>query len=1367
METTERLERLKNLSPAKRALLLKALQQEAAHTQAAQRIPRRPGQDFYPLSYAQQRLWFLEQLDPASPAYNIPLALRLHGELQERFLAQALSAILQRHEVLRTTVATRDGQPVQVIAPAAPVDLPVIDLTFLPSAAAESEVRRLLTAEALKPFDLANGPVLRATLLKLAATEHVFLLTVHHIAADAWSLEIFFREMKAFYRAFTVAQTAALPELPIQYADFAVWQREWLQGEVLEKQLAYWRQQLAGAPPLLELPTDRPRPAVQTLAGAQSAFALSKELSAALQQLSQQKRVTLFMTLLAAFKTLLYRYTGQEDIVVGSPIANRNRPELEDLIGFFVNTLVLRTNLGGNPAFAELLDRVNATALAAYAHQDVPFEKLVEELRPERNLSTSPFFQTMFIYQNIPRRDTQLPGLQFEAVASPGGTAKFDLTLTLFEQPEGLAGVVEYNLDLFDADTIQRLLGHYERLLQSIVANPGQRLAELPLLRDAEQRQLLQTWNDTQTVPVRGQDLHLLFEAQAERTPEAIAVAFEGQQLTYRELNRRANQLAHHLSRRFGIGPDVLVGICLERSLEMVVGLLGILKAGGAYVPLDPAYPAERLAYVLEDARAPVLISRQTTILDFKFSSENLKLICLDSDWDKIASESDANLPIAVDPENLAYAIYTSGSTGKPKGVAIPRRALVNFLESMQTAPGMTPQEVLLAVTTLSFDIAGLELYLPLITGARVVVASREVAADGRRLMSAVENSGATIIQATPATWRMLLEVGWQGGAGLKILCGGEALPPELAKQLLERCAELWNMYGPTETTIWSTVNKLEKSDTGPHCTIGRPIANTQIYLLDPYLQIVPIGVQGGLHIGGDGLARGYLYRADLTAEKFIPHPFLSSAAEASVLRPLPSARIYHTGDVARYLSDGKIDCLGRSDQQVKIRGFRVELGEIEVIGSQHAAIAQMAVVARDPSSSRRGTPGGTEGKRLVAYFVAKTEPAPTAGELREFLLQKLPDYMVPTVFVNLPALPLTPNGKVDRRALPAPENAATQPGTAYVAPQNLVEELLTEIWEEVLEVDRVGAADNFFELGGHSLLAVRLFVEIERSFHRSLPLASIFKAPTIKQLAALLAEAEPTADAGCLIALQEEGGQPPLFCVSGYEGHTFNFRQLARHLGQDQPVYGLHYPGLDGQEQPLETVEDMAAEFIAHVRRVQPHGPYHLCGLCFGGLVVYEMARQLVEQGQDVAKVILLDTIAPGGARFVPAADDAPPPTDTADRAASPVAADSALAQWIAAVRAANIRAHERYPAKPYSGSVIVFLPKKRREFWQNFIIAPLNGWGGLAQGGVETFEVGGRHVKWFREPKIHRFAKKIRACLREDQNESFSAAEENTWKN
>jgi len=1327
----------------------------------AQKISRRARANDTPLSFAQQRLWVLDQIEPGQSAYNIPVAVRLLGPLQLAPFERALNEIIRRHEVLRTTFKKVDGQPVQVIGAFAATALPVWKLSAFAAEQREAEAKRLIDAEAQRPFDLMKGPVWRANLFKLGATEHIFLFNVHHVAADAWSLEIFFRELAALYKAFCNGQLSPLPELPIQYADFAAWSREAGQSETLESQLSYWRRQLAGAPPMLELPTDRPRPAAQTFSGAVETLQLAPALSGALKQLSREQKCTPFMALLAAFKTLLQRYTGQDDVVVGSPIANRTRAEIEDLIGFFVNTLVLRTNLGGNPSFHELLGRVNEVALDAYAHQDVPFEKLVEALQPPRDLSASPFFQVMFIYQNVPLQDSALPDLSVQPLPIHSRTAKFDLTLALVELPEGLRCFFEYNIDLFDAATIKRMAGHFECLLQSIVANPAQRLSALQLLPESERRQMLVDWNATQKEYPPEKCFHHLFEAQVERAPEAVAVVvrqnatrlssskphdgvFENQQLTYRELNRRANQLAHHLSRNFGIGPDALVGICMERSLEMVVGLLGILKAGAAYVPLDPAYPPERLALVLEDAKVPVLLTQSSTlltlrsiILNFKFSIENLKLLCLDTEWETIAPASDANPSREISPENLAYAIYTSGSTGKPKGVAIPHRALANFLNAMRTSPGLTENDILFAVTTLSFDIAGLEIYLPLTVGGRVVIAGREIAADGRRLPGALENSGATVMQATPATWRMLIENGWQGRRGLKILCGGEAMSRELADQLLDRGAELWNMYGPTETTIWSTVDKIENK-TAP-LSIGRPIDNTQIYLPDRRGQIVPMGVHGQLHIGGDGLARGYLNRPELTAEKFIPAAF-------SIM---PGARIYNTGDLARYLHDGRIDCLGRGDHQVKIRGFRIELGEIESVGAQHPAIAQIVVVAREDEPN---------GKRLVAYFVAKTETVPIASALREFLSAKLPDYMIPAVFVNLPNLPLTPNGKIDRHALPAPEHGTVKSAADYAAPQNLVEELLTEIWEEVLDIDRAGVTDNFFELGGHSLLAVRLFVEIERSFQRSLPLASIFKAPTIKQLAAMIDDAEQTADAGCLIALQEEGRQPPLFCVSGYEGHTFNFRQLARHLGNEQPVYGLHYPGLDGQQQPLDTVEEIAAEFIQHVQRVQPHGPFHLCGLCFGGLVVYEMARRLTQRGHEVASVILLDTIAPGGAQFAPASDG----DDTQPPEAGPAEAELAeasLASWIAAVRAANIRAHERYEAKTYPGRVIVFLPKKRREFWQNFIIDSLNGWGKLAQGGVETYEVGGRHVKWFREPKVRRFAKKMLQCLHGAANGQITA--------
>jgi len=1325
-------------------LLTYWLDEENGVTTPAQKISRYPRTDNTPLSFAQQRLWVLDQIEPGQAVYNIPVAVRLLGQLQAPAFERALQAIIWRHEVLRTVFKTLDGQPVQIIGAFALAALPIRDLSFLTLEQREAEVLRFLTAEAQRPFDLRQGPVWRAALLCLAATEHVFFFNVHHIAADAWSLEIFFRELAALYNAFCRNQPAPFPELPIQYADFSAWSREATQVETLDKQLSYWRRQLAQAPPRLELPTDYPRPAAQTFSGAVETLALSRELSAALKKLSRQQKCTPFMALLAAFKVLLQRHTGQDDIVVGSPIANRTRAEAENLIGFFVNTLVLRTNLGGDPSFLELLGRVNEVALEAYAHQDVPFEKLVEALQPQRDLSASPFFQVMCIYQNVPLQDSTLSGLTVQPLPLHTGTAKFDLTLALAELPEaGVCCFFEYNTALFEAATIRRLAGHFECLLQSLVANPGRRLSELQLLPKTERWQMLVDWNATQKDYPPEKCFHHLFEKQAGKTPEAVAVLFENRQLSYRELNRRANQLAHYLSKNFGVGPDTLVGICLERSLEMVVGLLGILKAGAAYVPLDPAYPAERLALVLEDARVPVLLTQRSTISNFKFSIENLKLLCLDNEWETIASSVDTNPDVEIAPENLAYAIYTSGSTGKPKGVAIPHRALANFLHAMRVAPGLSASDTWLAVTTLSFDIAGLEIYLPLTVGGRVVIANRETAADGRRLMTGIDHAGATAMQATPATWRMLIENGWQGKSGLKILCGGEALPAELANQLLARGAELWNMYGPTETTIWSTIDKIETKNAT--LSIGRPIDNTQIYLTDRHGQIVPIGVHAALHIGGDGLARGYLHRPDLTAEKFIPAAFGEK----------PGARIYHTGDRARYFPDGKIDCLGRSDHQVKIRGFRIELGEIESALAQHPAIAQIVVAARDdePSSTAPG-----RGKQLVAYFTLKTESVPATSALREFLSATLPDYMIPAAFVNLPALPLTPNGKIDRRALPSPELSTAKSQDDYVAPQNLVEELLTEIWEEVLDADRVGITDNFFELGGHSLLAVRLFVEIERSFHRSLPLASIFKAPTIRQLATMINEAEQSDDAGCLIALQEEGSQPPLFCVSGYEGHTFNFRQLTRHLGHEQPVYGLHYPGLEGQREPLDTVEAIAAEFIPHVQRVQPQGPYHLCGLCFGGLVVYEMARQLTQQGHDVANVILLDTIAPGGAQLVPTANTDEPPSSTVSTELEPVEIVEPKAElveaWIAAVRAANIRAHERYEAKTYPGRVIVFLPKKRREFWQNFIIDPLNGWGRLAQGGVETYELGGRHVKWFREPKVRRFAKKLRQCLRETKN-------------
>ncbi|KYC36596.1 non-ribosomal peptide synthetase [Scytonema hofmannii PCC 7110] len=1036
-----------------------------------------------PLSFSQHRLWFLAHLEPNSPFYNIPAAVRLQGQLNLGALQKSFNEIVRRHEALRSNFQTIEGQPVAVISSVTPLMLPVVDISELSSHQQEVEIRKQALAEAQHPFDLNSDPLLRVKLLRQSNQEHIILLTMHHIVSDGWSISILVRELAKLYPAFCDRQPSLLAELPIQYVDFAAWQRKWLQADVLQSQISYWRKQLESAPRVLELPTDYPRPAVQTFQGASYLFNLSQDLSLALNKLSQQNGCTLFMTLLAAFQTLLWRYTGSEDIVVGSPIANRNRTEIEGLIGFFANTLVLRTNLAGNPTFKELLTRVREVALGAYAHQDLPFEQLVEELQPQRSLSHAPLFQVMFVLQNAPMSALELPGLTLSPIATESRTAKFDLTLDMTETAQGLVGTLEYNTDLFESSTISRMAGHLQTLLCAIVANSQQRLSELPLLTNAE-KALLVKWNDTETEYPQQQSIHQLFEAQVELTPDAVAVVFELQQLTYRELNQRANQLAHYLQ-ALGVRPEVLVGICTERSLDMVVGLLGILKAGGAYVPLDPTYPQERLAFILENAQVQVLLT-QAQLVE-ALPQHKAKVVCIDTDWLSIAHQSQENSVSEVTSHNLAYIIYTSGSTGKPKGVQIPHDALSNFLHAMRQRPGLTERDTLLAVTTYSFDIAALELFLPIIVGARLVVTSREVASDGTQLSAKLTHSNATVMQATPATWQLLLAAGWSGNHQLKILCGGEALPKQLAHQLLNRCNSVWNMYGPTETTIWSAAGIVETDSS--IVPISHPIANTQFYILDRHGQIVPVGVPGELHIGGDGLARGYVNRPELTAEKFIPNPFSNKSA----------ARLYKTGDLARYLPNGEIEYISRIDHQVKIRGFRIELGEIEARLTQHPTVREAVVVVREDVLGD---------KRLVAYVVSEQEFTSTLSQLRSFLKEKLPDYMMPAAFVPMKALPLTPNGKVDRQALPVPDGLRPDLEANYVKPQTDLEKSIAHVWQKTLKVEKVGIHDNFFELGGHSLLMVQVHNQLCQIFPGNFSMLELFRYPTISSLAEFLNQA-------------------------------------------------------------------------------------------------------------------------------------------------------------------------------------------------------------------------------------------------------------------
>lgn len=1084
-------QRIADLPPEKRALLTLRLKERKAEVSQEQKIPRMSKTDSCPLSFAQQRLWFLDQFMPGQPFYNLHNAIRLTGSLDVEALERSVAEIIGRHEILRTTFITVGGQPVQVIAPSLASALPLVDLRRFPETEREALVHRLAFEEAQLPFDLTKGPLLRATLLCLDKEDHVLLLTMHHIVSDLWSLGVFIREFALLYQALSTGNPSPLPELPIQYADYAIWQQQRFQGKVLERHLSYWKRQLDNAPAVMNLPTDRPRPTVQTPRGAMQSLVLPKTLTEALKNLSRREGATLFMTLLAAFKVLLYRYTGQDDIVVGTPIASRNQSETEMLIGVFLNTLALRTDLSGNPGFRELLGRVREVVLGAYAHQDLPLEKLVEELMPERNLSYTPVFQVLFALQNVPMPELELPGLTMSLLEIDTGIARFDLSLNM-EMEERHTAALVYNADLFDAATIARMLGHFRTLLESIVADPEQRLLDQSLLTGVERHQLLLEWNDTKADYSLDQCLHQLFDAQAMRTRGAAAVISEEGQLTYQELNRRANQLAHYLQ-ALGVGPDVLVGICVERSLEMMVGLLGILKAGGAYLPLDPEYPKERLAFMLEDAQTPVILTQQRLLTGLP--EYTAQVVCLDSDW-KVISQKSEEIPVSgATAENLAYVIYTSGSTGRPKGVLIPHRGIVNRLLWMQEVLQLTEADRILQKTPSAFDVSVGEFFLPLLNGACLVMARPGGHRDSAYLVQLIAAQKVSFVHFVPSMLTAFLEE--QGldecGNSLRyVWCGGEVLPLELKKRFFGRLdAELYNGYGPTEASVGVTVWACKREGDLPIVPIGRPIGNTQIYLLDAHLRPVPVGVPGELHIGGVSLARGYLNRPKLTGESFIPNPFSEE----------PGARLYKTGDLARYLPDGDIGFLGRVDHQVKIRGFRVELEEIEAVVEQHPAVRQAVILAREGMPDAL-SPSVRTSKRLVAYLLPEQEYAPTSSELRSFLREKLPEYMVPSAFVPLDALPRMPNGKIDRDALPVPDESHLASEAPYAAPRSEIEQILAAIWKEVLDLEEVGIHDNFFDLGGHSLLLVMVRGQVQEEIGRDVPIAELFEYPTISSLA-------------------------------------------------------------------------------------------------------------------------------------------------------------------------------------------------------------------------------------------------------------------------
>jgi amino acid adenylation domain-containing protein len=1350
-------QRLETLSPKQRRLIELRLARERAAGAAAPVVePIQPqprdGRPF-PLSFAQQRLWFLDQLEPGSPWYNMAFPLRLTGRLDAPALAAALSEIRMRHEALRTTFSlagegveeTGEDAAVQIVGPLSGLPLPLVDLRGLPPAARETELPRLVQSEARRPFDLARGPLLRGLLYATREDEHALILAMHHIVCDGWSLGVLARELGGLYDTFSRRRPSPLPALPVQYADFAVWQRRLLSGPVLDGLLSYWKRQLAGLPPLLELPTDRPRPRVQTFRGSLLPVALPPGTTAAVRELSRRSGATPFMTLLAAFFALLRRHTRQDDLAVGSPVANRGRVEIEGLIGFFVNTLVLRTDLGGDPPFRELLARVRAVAAGAYAHQDLPFETLVQEIDPERQLSHNPLFQVMFLLQNAPMPELSVSGLKLSPLAVGGGTSKFDLSLHFWEAEPELVGYFEYNTDLFDRATVARLADHFVRLLQGVLADPDSRLSALPLLAPAERRQVLGEWNDSAADYPRDACLHHLFVAQAERTPDAVALMdWQGRErLTYAELAGRAGHLACRL-RDLGVGPDVPVAVCLRRSPAMTVAVLAALGAGGAYVPVDPSYPRERLEMMLAIARPRVLLTEAS--LKDAIPAGDFEVICLD------AEEGSGPFPqVAVSLDNLAYVIFTSGSTGVPKGVAMPHRPLVNLLAWQLRNSVLGPGAKTLQFASLSFDVSCQELFSTWAAGGTLVLISEELRLDPGALLDALRSQEIERLFLPFVALQQLAEIAAERDlwpeALREVVTAGEQLQitPAVAELFtrLPKC-RLFNQYGPSETHVATAYALPGLARTWPALpSVGIPVANTRVLLLDGGL--VPAGVPGELCIGGDCLARGYLSRPDLTADRFVPDPFADGE------------RLYRTGDLARWHRDGNLEFLGRTDQQLKIRGFRVEPGEIEAVLAAHPAVREAAVVARqDPGVDLK-----TGARRLVAYLA--TQGTVTAGELRAAVRERLPDYMVPSAFHFLEALPLTPSGKIDRRGLPDLEAAGELMGgeTGSVPPRTPLEEEIAAIWRQVMGVERVGVHDNFFDLGGHSLLAVRLLARIRRQLGRDLPLASLFAGPTIAHQAMAI-EREPVSDTP-LVTLRSSGTQRPLFLVHPVGGSVFCYTELTRILGPDQPVYGLQSLETDG------TLEEMAAAYLEALRAVQPEGPYRLGGWSMGGVVAFEMARQLDGQVEQLA---VLDVPAPSQgeavdegtlrawfARDLAGLQGKPLPEELGSLSAdTPLSEAFARVQelgllpdgldFTAAARRfeifrANLRRSERYAAHPYPGRIQLFRAEASHF---DDPADPTLGWGALAAGGVELRQLPGSHWAIVSPPAVEAVAAALR---------------------
>jgi amino acid adenylation domain-containing protein len=1337
-------------------------------------VTRRSAIEPVEMSFGQRRLWFVSQLGLASVAYNAPMGWRLRGRIHVRALEWSLGEIIRRHEGLRTCFPLKDGQPVQVVSSQYSFILPVIDLEMTWPALRDAQLQQAIQKEIQRPFDLSGDLMLRAALFRVSEEEHVLVLTVHHIACDGQSVGVILRELPQFYSALVGGFTPDVPEPLVQCGDVTLWARENLTEELQKKQLAFWVEQLKGAPSVLELPCDHPRPETSSFRGGMEYRRLSKELTQQFKLLTRRHGVTSFMALLAVLDVLLFRLSGQEQIIVGASVTNRSRAEMNGSIGYFSNMLPLLGDLRDDPAFRELLKRVRGVMLGADAHRDVPFETIVAELQPERTPGRNPLIQVILNLEDISWHDLPLAGLESSPVALHQETARFDLNLSVIDDPDGFDLALEYNSDIFHGETVQRLLGHYETLLRAVVADPECRVSRLPWLTESEREEMLLRSAPIEENYPRDACVHDLFEAQVERTPRAIAVEFREESLRYRDLNARANQLAHYLVKR-GVGPEVLVGICLDRCPSMLIAILAVLKAGGAYVPLDPSHPAQWRTDILAESDVRILIT-QDKFMGEMSPTGPMESIPLDTTWPIIATESEANPSPAARANNLVYIMHTSGSTGRPKGVQMEHRNVVNFLCAMQKHPGMSADDVVLAITTITFDPSVLELILPLTVGARIVIVAREDVMDAQRLREVVTQSKPSVMQATPTSWKMLLGAGWEGSPRLKALCGGEVLSRGLADQLLPRCASLWNIYGPTETTVWSFVHEVNAADRGV-IPIGRAIPNVLAFVLDSWAQPVPIGVAGELYVGGDGVGRGYLGSKELTAQKFVVSPFQESG----------DSRLYRSGDLVRRRHDGSLEFVDRVDRQIKIRGNRVEPGEIESALGKHPNVDQVAVVAREDESGDH---------RLVAYIVPRNGPlvvdevdeagpddpalcmaSDNQGQppgLRSFIRGKLPQYMIPAAYVAVDALPRTATGKLDWRALPDPDFRS--PEVAFVSPRDAVEFRLAKIWEETLKVSRVGATDDFFDLGGHSVLATELFARLEKVFGKRLALSALFQAPTLEQMAAMLREERSVSP--WLVEVQP--GDPsrlPFFFVQERMG----YRHLGAELGPEQPVYVVRYDNLH-KDRTERSLRDIAAELAEKVREVQPHGPYFLGGTCLAGWVAFSIASELLRQGEDVELLAIFDSFAPayilersssvrwrrlaGHLKWhvsnLVHADNQQRFTYLSDRMRTlrwhlktslwwrahslyvrtgrPLPAALRQNAWLIAKAALTAG-----PPDPYPGRIVLFRPRERPK---GPLDDPYLGWKSISQQ-IELYEVPGDHKHLLLPPNVSSIGQQLRACL------------------